>query len=223
MKAGAEDTVSPTVGVRLSGTGGQGLVLAGRILAEAGAIHCGLNVVYTMSYGPEARGGASRSDVILSQGEVDDLVSDPVDVLVCLSQKACDRYFPHLAYKGFMLVDSTNVTVVPTNRAVELPLTELAAAQCGGKMVTNVLALSVMCALTSLIPKESLTRAVRSIVKEDFLEQNLRTLEFGYRLAEEYRTGPRGREAADLPDFRCLRGEVVPGRKPAARSPARKS
>lgn len=222
MKTGIEDTVAPTVGVRLSGTGGQGLVLAGKILAEAGAIHCGLNVVYTMSYGPEARGGASRSDVILSQGEVDDLVSDPVDILVCLSQKACDKYFPNLAYKGFMLVDSTNVSVVPTNRAVEMPLTELALEKCGGRMVTNVLALAVMCALTTLIPREALAGAVRSTVREDFLEQNLRTLELGYQLAGEYRAAAEGRETVELPDFRCLRGEVVPLRKPAGRNLSRR-
>ena len=89
-------------------------------------------------------------------------------------------------------------------------------------MVTNVLALSVMCALTTLIPRESLTEAVKSTVREDFLEQNLRTLEFGYRLADEYRTGPKSREAVDLPDFRCLRGEVVPLRKPAGRGLARR-
>ena len=74
------------VTVILSGTGGQGLQLMGRLLAEAGALHGGLNVVQTRSYGPEARGGASRSQVVLSQGEIDDLRNPSCNVLICLSQ-----------------------------------------------------------------------------------------------------------------------------------------
>lgn len=205
MRRGSEEELAPKIGVRLSGTGGQGLVLAGRILAEAAAIHCGLNVVYTKSYGPEARGGASRSDIILSPGEVDDLVSTPMDVLVCLSQKACDRYFPDLAYKGFLLVDSTNVAVVPTSRVVELPLTELAATECGDKMVTNVLALSVMCSLTNIVPERALKAAVTSTLRAEFLDQNLRTLNFGHRLAGEVRAEKGRKGQVELPNFRCLR------------------
>ena len=205
MKVSPEDDLAPKVGVRLSGTGGQGLVLAGRLLAEAAAIHCGLNVVFTKSYGPEARGGASRSDVVLSPGEVDDLVSDPVDLLVCLSQQACDRYFPDLAYRGFLLVDSTNVTVVPTNRAVELPLSETASRKCGGKMVTNVLALGAMCALTDIVTPEALREAVTTMVREDFLEQNLKAMNFGYRLAGDYLEKMSPRRRKELPELSCLR------------------
>lgn len=210
MSREIEDELAPKIGVRLSGTGGQGLVLAGRLLAEAAAIHCGLNVVYTKSYGPEARGGASRSDVILSPGEVDDLVSTPMDVLLCLSQKACDRYFPDLAYKGFLLVDSTNVEVVPTSRVVELPLTELAATECGGKMVTNVLALSVMCSLTNIVPDWALKEAVTSIVRAEFLEQNLKTLDFGHRLAGDVRTEMDRKGQFELPNLHCLRDAARP-------------
>jgi len=208
MKACITDDLDPKVGVRLGGSGGQGLVLAGRLLAEAAAVGNGLNVVFTKSYGPEARGGASRSDVILGPGEVDDLVSDPVDVLVCLSQKSCDRYFPSLAYQGFLLVDSTNVTVVPTSRVVELPLSELAALKCGGKMVTNVLALSVMCALTDIVTRAALKDAVRRSVKKDFLEQNTRTLDFGYRLAREHVKKMTAKKRSEIPDLRCLREAV---------------
>ena len=205
MKACDIDEVAPKVGVRLSGTGGQGLVLAGRLLAEAAAIHCGLNVVFTKSYGPEARGGASRSDVVLSPGEVDDLVSEPVDVLVCLSQKACDRYFQNLAYQGFLLVDSTNILVVPTNRAVELPLTETAATECGGKMVTNVVTLGALGALTDIVPRAALEAAVRSSVKKEFVDTNLGALACGYVLAEKYLGGLSGRKRAEIPGLTCLR------------------
>jgi len=205
VKACDIDEIAPKIGVRLSGTGGQGLVLAGRLLAEAAAIHCGLNVIFTKSYGPEARGGASRSDVVLSPGEVDDIVSDPVDVLVALSQKACDRYYPHLAYQGFLLVDSTNVTVVPTNRAVELPLSELAATECGGKMVTNVLTLSVLCALTDIVSRKALEAAIASSVRADFRDLNLKTMEFGYGLADDYVGRLSPKKLSRIPNLRCLR------------------
>jgi 2-oxoglutarate ferredoxin oxidoreductase subunit gamma len=213
---------SPKVGVRLSGTGGQGLVLAGKLLAEAAAIQCGLNVVYTKSYGPEARGGASRSDVIMSMGEVDDLVNSPVDVLMCLGQKACDKYFADLVYQGFLLVDSTNVTVVPTSRFVELPLTELAAKKCGGTMVTNVLALSALCALTNLVTRRALREAIKSSVRKNFLEQNLKAMELGYRLARDLRKEMGDREKENLPNFGYLREKTKGSRKgsspPTARS-----
>lgn len=205
MIARADEVLAPRVGVRLSGTGGQGLVLAGKLLAEAAAIHCGLNVVYTKSYGPEARGGASRSDVILSPEEVDDLVCSPVDALVCLSQRACDRYFPDLVHQGFLLVDSTNVTVVPTSRVIEIPLTEMAARKCGGKMVTNVLALSTLCALTDIVTRKALREAIKSSVRKEFHEMNLKTMDLGYRLAADIRKELSGREQEEIPDYSRMR------------------
>jgi 2-oxoglutarate ferredoxin oxidoreductase subunit gamma len=212
----------PQVGVRLSGTGGQGLVLAGKLLAEAGAIQCGLNVIYTKSYGPEARGGASRSDVILGMGELDDLVNSPVDVLMCLGQKACDKYFPDLVYKGFLFVDSTNVTVVPTSRYVELPLTEMAAKKCGGTMVTNVLGLSALCALTNLVTRRALKEAILSSVRAPFQEQNLKTLELGYRMARDLRNEMSDRERRILPNFGYLREKPKASRSASAQRPRKR-
>ncbi|MEA3375983.1 MAG: 2-oxoacid:acceptor oxidoreductase family protein, partial [Chloroflexota bacterium] len=77
--------------VRLAGTGGQGTILAGIILAEA-AIREGKNVVQTQSYGPEARGGASRSEIVISEGEIDHPKVLEPNVTLCMSQEACDRY-----------------------------------------------------------------------------------------------------------------------------------
>ena len=129
---------------------------------------------------------------------------------VCLSQKSCDRYFPSLAYRGFLLVDSTHVTVVPTTRVVELPLSELAATKCGGKMVTNVLALSVLCALTDIVTRSSLREAIETNVKRDFREQNAAAMEFGYDLAARLAGETAVKKGSAIPDLRCLR-EAVPG------------
>ncbi|RKY44545.1 MAG: 2-oxoacid:ferredoxin oxidoreductase subunit gamma, partial [Candidatus Neomarinimicrobiota bacterium] len=78
--------------LRLSGSGGQGLILIGKILAEAAAIYDGKNATQSQSYGPEARGGASRSEVIISDGEIDYPKAMKLDLLLALTQEACDLY-----------------------------------------------------------------------------------------------------------------------------------
>ncbi len=79
--------------IRLSGTGGQGLIFAGIILAEAAGIHDGKYVCQTQSYGPEARGGASKAEVVISDREIDYPEAIKPDLLLAMSQKSCDAYF----------------------------------------------------------------------------------------------------------------------------------
>ncbi len=164
-------------------TGGQGLLLAGRVLAEAAAIHDGLNVAQTNSYGPEARGGASRSEVVISPGPVDDLRCRSFDILVCLSQKACDTYYASLAEHGLFIVDSTNVAVVPTNRVVEVPMTRMAVEECGNVMVTNMIALGVVCGYSDLVTLDSLLKAIGSTLRPDLIALNTKAIELGYAAA----------------------------------------
>ena len=114
--------------VRLAGAGGQGLILAGLILAEAVAIYDGRNAVQTQSYGPEARGGASKSEVIISDGRIDYPKVMSADVLLAMSQEACDEYFFGLDPDGLLIVDSELVERVPSSRAVEVPITHIAQA-----------------------------------------------------------------------------------------------
>src|SRR5512136_1101622 len=96
--------------VRLAGEGGQGMILAGVILAEAAAVHDGLNAVQTQSYGPEARGGASRSEVIIARGEIDYPKVTAADLLLCMSQEACDKFYPEVKDEGCIVVDSDSVS-----------------------------------------------------------------------------------------------------------------
>ena len=104
--------------VRLAGEGGQGMILAGIILAEAAAVYDGLNAVQTQSYGPEARGGASRSEVVIAQGEIDyPKVLNP-DLVLSMSQEACDRFCDGVKEDGLVVVDSTTVIRVPEHRGV---------------------------------------------------------------------------------------------------------
>jgi 2-oxoglutarate ferredoxin oxidoreductase subunit gamma len=170
--------------IRLSGSGGQGLVLAGVILAEAAALD-GMNVVQTQSYGPEARLGASRSEVILSKGKIAyPQVSRP-DVLLCLSQDACDRYLPQVNSDTVVILDSTQVELKEPPKGpkiYQLPITKTAI-DVGSKVVANVVALGVMNALLKLVSPESLREAVRRRVPARFRELNERALAAGEELA----------------------------------------
>jgi 2-oxoglutarate ferredoxin oxidoreductase subunit gamma len=86
--------------IRLAGEGGQGMILAGIILAEAAVIFDNKNAAQTQSYGPEARGGASKAEVVISQGEIDHPEVIIADVLVAMSQEACDKYAGNLKKDG---------------------------------------------------------------------------------------------------------------------------
>src|SRR5512136_882491 len=96
--------------VRMAGEGGQGMILAGIILAEAAGIYGGKNVVQTQSYGPEARGGASKSEVVISDGEIDHPEVLEADIVVTLSQEAYDKYAASLKPGGLLIVDDEKVS-----------------------------------------------------------------------------------------------------------------
>lgn len=206
MKADSSDfEIAPHVSVRLSGTGGQGLLLAGQVLAQATALYNDLNVVLTNSYGPEARGGASRSQVVMSKGAVDDLASPKVDILICLSQKACDRYFKDLRTSGLLIVDSTNVGVIPTTRAVEIPMTEMAREQCNNVMVTNIISLGVLCGYSNLVTLKALQSALKSILRPDLVKMNLKALKMGFDTVKDIIESLSAKERGRIRDFGFVR------------------
>lgn len=204
--------LTPKVAIRLSGTGGQGLLLAGRILAEAAAIYDGLNVVQSNSYGPEARGGASRSEVVMSRGEVDDLRCKEFDILVCLSQKACDSYYADLMERGTLIVDSTNVNVVPTSRAIEVPMTKMAVEDCGDRMATNVIALGVLCGVTEIVSLKALESALGASMRKELLEKNKKALRLGYEAGREVVEGAQDKRRFGMRDFSFVREAAPTGK-----------
>ncbi len=150
--------------IRLSGTGGQGLVLAGFILAEAAGIYQGKHVVQTVSYGPAARGGTSRADVVISDGEIDYPKAIGLDLLLAMTQMACDESASDLKPSGILAVDSQLVTEVNTLRAVKIPFTQIAREKCGREQMANIVALG---ALSRLIP---LTPSGAGVVSPESLE-----------------------------------------------------
>ena len=176
--------------VRLAGEGGQGMILAGVILAEAAVVHDGLNAVQTQSYGPEARGGASRSEVIIARGEIDFPKVMIPDLLLCMSQEACDKFYSQVKDDGWIIVDSTNVSRIPSHRALSVPLTEIAEKTTGRRITASMVALGLVSGLSGLVTRESLTKAMTERVPAGTEEINSNALAAGFDEAARL----RGRE-----------------------------
>jgi 2-oxoglutarate ferredoxin oxidoreductase subunit gamma len=169
--------------VRLAGEGGQGMILAGVILAEAAVVYDGLNAVQTQSYGPEARGGASRSEVIIAKGEIDYPKVMLPDVLLCMSQEACDKFYARVKDDGCILVDSTNVSRVPSHRAVVIPISKIAEEVTGRRITASMVALGLVGGLSGLVSREALTKAMTERVPAGTEEMNAKALDAGFEEA----------------------------------------
>jgi 2-oxoglutarate ferredoxin oxidoreductase subunit gamma len=206
-------SLATTVAVRLGGSGGQGLILAGRLLAEAAALYDGLDVVQINSYGPEARGGASRSEVVIGHGQIDVLHPPKVEVLVCLSQAACDAYYHDLRHDGLLITDADLVKVVPTSRAIEVPMSRLAKKELGTAMVANVVSLGVLCTTTQVVTREALRQAILNRVPPAHRETNGKALDLGFTLGENALSRLTKKVRALVPDFSSLR--QAPSERPA--------
>ncbi len=172
--------------VRLSGSGGQGVILAGVLLAEAG-MHDGLQVVQTQSYGPAARLGAAKSEVVLSRHSIAFPEVGLPDAIVCLSRDAYGRYGSQLAEGGVRIVDREAVSdlpAVPVDTIV-LPITATARElEPGGASVitANAVALGALVAVSGAVSEEGVRRALRERVKPETLDLNQRAFEAGLRL-----------------------------------------
>lgn len=166
--------------IRLSGSGGQGLILAGIILAE-GAIMSKLNAVQSQSYGPEARGGASKSEVILCDEEINFPKVRKPDMLLSLTQKSYNEYSKDLREDGILIVDSSiklnsNLNIKNT---YEIPIIKTARESIGREMVSNIVALGAIGEVLDIINKENLKKAILGRVPKGTEELNIRAFEEG--------------------------------------------
>ena len=170
--------------IRLAGEGGQGMILAGIILAEAAAIYDNKNATQTQSYGPEARGGASKAEVVIDQGEIDHPEVILADVLVAMSQEACDKYAGNLKKDGILIVDQERVGRVPSNRAIKVPITRLAQESSGKSITANVVALGVLVGLTGVVSRQAITQAVAARAPKGTKDMNQAALSAGFAAAD---------------------------------------
>ncbi len=167
--------------IRLSGSGGQGLILAGIILAEA-AIIDGKNAVQTQSYGPEARGGASRSEVIISNGSIDYPKVSKSDILLALTEEAVIKYKGSLKEDGLLILDSSIEKPEGPYKILSVPILKTAEERVGKSIVANIVALGTLTAATNIVSKEAIEKAVMDRVPKGTEELNKKALYEGYKL-----------------------------------------
>jgi len=172
--------------IRLAGMGGQGMILAGIILAEA-AIRDGKNAVQTQSYGPEARGGASRSEIIISTQEIDYPEVIRADILLCMSQQACDKYSAQLKRNGLLIVDAGFVRRTPTTLAVRADITAWAVKATGREITASVLALGFLVGLAGIVSRQALQDAVLTRAPAGTGEMNVTALRRGFAEADAFK------------------------------------
>ncbi len=173
--------------LRFSGAGGQGLITAGIIMAKAASIYEGKQAVQSQSYGPEARGGAAKSEVIISEAAIDYPKVTRCDVLLAMTQQACDKYCPDIKSGGMLLIDSDLVTTPPQGdfRTITLPILNIAKVDVGRVITANMVALGAMVAITGVVSRENAEKAVASSMSEAFIDLNRKAFNRGFDRAME--------------------------------------
>jgi Pyruvate:ferredoxin oxidoreductase and related 2-oxoacid:ferredoxin oxidoreductases, gamma subunit len=171
--------------ITLAGSGGQGLILGGIILAEAG-MFAGFNAVQSQVYGPEARGGSSKADCIISDEEIDFPRIAEANTILAMSQEAYETYRGTLTEDGIIITDNTFVDIDDGETATvwQLPITSTTREKFGRPIVANIVALGCVAAICGTIPREYLEKAVMARAPKGTEEMNRQALAEGYELGE---------------------------------------
>jgi 2-oxoglutarate ferredoxin oxidoreductase subunit gamma len=172
--------------IRLAGEGGQGMILAGIILAEAASIYGGKHATQTQSYGPEARGGASKSEVVISSEEIDHPEVLEADVLLALSQEAYRKFHKNVKPDGLLIVDPDKVEGVEEH-VIQIPITRMALETTGRQITANTVALGVLVGLTGIVSRQDIEQAVTARSPHGTEEMNRKALQAGFSAAEQVR------------------------------------
>lgn len=181
------------VAVRIAGSGGQGSVLAGRILAQA-AVFDGKHVIQTQLYGAQVRGGISHCDVLISDEWIDFPEASQFDVMYLMHPDVVKAYYKLLRVNGVVLLDYTFLQSIPqkilsvTKKVIALPLERLAIEKFKTPIVSNMIGLGVLVKATRIVSLDSLRKAVEEIVSERYVKMNVEAIEYGYSsVNKEYR------------------------------------
>lgn len=175
---------------RLSGEGGQGIIMGGAILAEAAILHEGRYAVQSPTYGSRVRGGPTKVDVIVSDEEIIFPRATAINFYLSLAQTSFDKYGTDLADDVIILVDQNLVPNVPQNNTrtvYRYPFVEVAKNEMGNVVLSNIIALATMVELTDVVSREALWAAIQARVPEKYLDLNKQAMEKGFEVAAQLR------------------------------------
>ncbi|PYX89159.1 MAG: pyruvate ferredoxin oxidoreductase [Acidobacteria bacterium] len=173
--------------IRIAGFGGQGVILSAIILGRAAAIHHGEFATMTQSFGPEARGGACSAQLILSGTPILYPYVTRPDILIVMSQEAYTRFVPELKDGGTLIVEQDLVRLAdlkPNVRVFSVPATRLAE-ELGKRMVLNSVMVGFFTAMTELLQKDAVMKAVAESVPSSFRDLNLQAFEKGFDFGKQ--------------------------------------
>ncbi len=174
--------------IRIGGFGGQGVVTLAVVLGETLSLIEGKKCVQTQSYGPEARGGASKSEIVVDDVEVDYPKVQAPDVFVAMSRAAYLEYIEGLKENGILIIDADLVDIegdLPDGvKVYKIPATRIAEKDVGSKLAMNVVMLGVIAAITKIVTYEGLRQRVEERWPR-FVKTNLMALDFGIKAGEE--------------------------------------
>ena len=185
-RKGCEMSAATRLEIRIAGSGGQGLILAGKMLADALA-SAGRRVAQSQTYEPTSRGGFCNADLVIAQGEVDFPLATALDCLVLLDGIAVKPSWPLLKADAIVIADTRLCPELPASAGTachRLPLTR-SAIELGSERVANIVALGAMAVIAGLSDRKSLEQAVRNETPRSFLDLNLDALAAGFRLGEQ--------------------------------------
>jgi 2-oxoglutarate ferredoxin oxidoreductase subunit gamma len=173
--------------IRICGFGGQGVILSGFIIGKAASVFMDYNAVQSQSYGPEARGGAARSEVIVSDGKIGYPRPTGVDLFVAMSQESFDTYRDDINKDTVIIVDPD---LVPKHK-IGQPIYEIKAQKIaeslGNKIVTNIVMVGASTSIFKLLDKEAVKKSVLDSVPSRFKELNEKAFEKGFEAGENAR------------------------------------
>jgi len=169
-----------------SGSGGQGVITAAIILAEAAVLYDNLVAVQSQSYGPEARGGATRSDIIIADSPIYFPKVIQPNVLVCLTQQAYAKFHSIIRPGGLLITDNRYVQSEKriAARHVELPMYQRVMDKIGRPIVFNICMLGAVIGLTKVVQPESIMKVLEKLIPESLLDMNRKALDLGLNLAK---------------------------------------
>ena len=176
--------------IRIGGFGGQGVILAGIIVGKAASIFDKNEAVQTQSYGPEARGGASKCEVVVSDSEIDYPKVQSPDILVAMSNEALIKYIVDLKDEGTLIVDPGTTDIEDVREFIdqhnikvyEAPATQTANDEIGLKIVANIVMVGAITKITGVISENAAIEAIKDSVPAGTEEKNINAFEAGYNL-----------------------------------------